>query len=232
MKRSHINRIMEKGLDFIEHEMRFHLPPFARWSPRDWQNKGSECHEIVSHQLGWDITDFGKGDFANTGLLLFTIRNGTLQDLDKLNGKTYAEKILLVRNGQITPTHFHFQKMEDIINRGGGRLVLQLWYSTKDAGLNLRDNLHVSIDGTDNEVKPGGLVILSPGESICLPPYLYHSFHAEGDDVLVGEVSCVNDDYIDNNFYENVGRFAGIDEDAEPLYLLYNDYTRYYRAGG
>jgi D-lyxose ketol-isomerase len=47
--------------------------------------------------------------------------------------------------------------------------------------------------------------------------------------VLVGEVSLVNDDNIDNRFFDPVGRFPAIEEDEPPLYLLCNDYSRYYR---
>ena len=50
---------------------------------------------------------------------MFTIRNGTFEGLKKENGKTYAEKVLITRENQVTLTHFHYQKMEDIINRGG-----------------------------------------------------------------------------------------------------------------
>jgi D-lyxose ketol-isomerase len=50
-----------------------------------------------------------------------------------------------------------------------------------------------------------------------------------GGTVLVGEVSRVNDDYVDNRFYEKTGRFPEIEEDEPPLHLLYEDYKRYYR---
>ena len=46
-------------------------------------------------------------------------------------------------------------------------------------------------------------------------------------EVFVGEVSQVNDDYVDNDFYGGVGRFDDIEEDLEPLHLLYGDYARY-----
>ena len=48
--------------------------------------------------------------------------------------------------------------------------------------------------------------------------------------MLVGEVSLVNDDDTDNRFLEPVGRFPAIEEDEPPLYLLTQDYARYYRA--
>jgi len=130
MKRSEINQIMRNGLDFLE-QMKFHLPPFATWSPADWTRKGTECRDIIRQQLGWDITDFGSGDFESVGLFLFTIRNGTLEELEKENGKVYGEKVLIVEPGQITPTHFHFQKMEDIINRGGVRVVGVIQYGAE-----------------------------------------------------------------------------------------------------
>jgi len=229
VKRSEINRFMKQTVDLLR-KARFHLPPFAFWSPEDWRGKGPECLEIVRQQLGWDITDFGLGDFEATGLILFTIRNGTLEELGKPGGKTYAEKMLIVRERQVTPTHFHFQKMEDIINRGGGELVIQLWNSTAQEGLEGTE-VSVSLDGVRRTVKAGDTVTLLPGESICLPARLYHKFWGrEGKGtVLVGEVSRVNDDYVDNRFHEKVGRFAQIEEDEPPLHLLYDDYKRYYR---
>lgn len=102
---------MENGLTFIEKEMKFLLPPFAKWSPKDWQSKGEESSNIVKQQLGWDITDFGSSDFDKVGLFLFTIRNGILTSKDP-NEKMYAEKII-VKEDQITPIHFHYQKMEE-----------------------------------------------------------------------------------------------------------------------
>ena len=75
MKRSEINAIMREADAFIRAHG-FHLPPFAYWTPEDWATKGDEVREIVECGLGWDITDFGSGDYAKVGLFLFTIRNG------------------------------------------------------------------------------------------------------------------------------------------------------------
>ena len=120
--------------------------------------------------------------------------------------------------------------MEDIINRGGGEFVIQLWNSTKDEQLSDAD-VTLSIDGVRTTLKAGDTIVLKPGESVCIPQRLYHKFWGkEGTGtVLVGEVSSVNDDYVDNKFYEPVGRFPEIDEDESPLYLFYNDYENYYR---
>jgi len=229
MKRSEINGYMRETVEFCR-RMKFLLPPFAYWSPEDWAKKGPECREIVQQQLGWDITDFGRGEFETSGLLMCTIRNGTFAELKKENGKIYAEKLLVSKEEQVTLTHFHYQKMEDIINRGGGELVIQLWNSTPEEQL-ADTEVTVSVDGTRVTVKAGDTITLQPGESVCLPSRLYHKFWGRKGKgtVLIGEVSRVNDDYVDNRFYEKAGRFPTIEEDEQPLYLLYDDYKRYYR---
>ena len=226
MKRSEVNLIMQSGAAFLR-EMGFHLPPFAWWTPAEWQRKGAECADIVGQQLGWDITDFGSGAFQHVGLLVFTIRNGSFAELDKPLGRVYAEKVLIVQEQQVTPTHFHFQKMEDIINRGGGELVIQLWNSRGDETL-ADTPVEIAVDSIRRTVEPGRTIVLAPGESVCLPQRLYHRFWGRkgGGPVLVGEVSRVNDDHVDNRFFDPVGRFPTIDEDGEPLYLLVNDYSR------
>jgi D-lyxose ketol-isomerase len=229
MKRSEINAIIRGSLAFLQ-RMNFLLPPFATWTPAQWRKKGPECRDIIDQQLGWDITDFGSGDFPRVGLFLFTVRNGTLKDLKKPGGKTYAEKIMIVREKQITPTHFHFQKMEDIINRGGGNLLIKLWNATPTDKL-ATSKVTVAMDGVRVTVPAGGVIRLTPGQSVCLPQRLYHRFWGEPGKgtVLVGEVSRVNDDHVDNRFFEPVGRFPSIEEDEPPLHLLGNDYARYYR---
>ncbi|MBU9711972.1 D-lyxose/D-mannose family sugar isomerase [Evansella tamaricis] len=225
MKRSEINNLMRDAIEFIE-KMNFKLPPFAYWNAKEWETKGRDYDEIRDNYLGWDITDFGSGDFKKKGLLLFTIRNGNLNNDNYI--KSYAEKLLIVEEEQITPLHFHWNKMEDIINRGGGNLCVQLYNSTEEEGL-ADTPVQVSVDGRILTVPAGGVVTLTPGESITLPVGMYHKFWGEKGTgkVLVGEVSMVNDDFTDNKFYEEVGRFAEIEEDEEPLYLLGNEY----RAG-
>ena len=219
MKRSQINQILQSAQAFFT-QHQFHLPPWASWTEADWQGQGEACREVVDCQLGWDITDFGSGDFAQRGLTLFTVRNGKA---GSSYGKTYAEKIMVVDDGQETPLHFHFQKAEDIINRGGGKLLLQLWNS-EGQGEKADTPVSVSIDGVRRTLAAGGVVSLAPGESICLTRGLYHRFWGEGK-VLVGEVSQVNDDFSDNRFYEAVGRFPSIDEDEAPWRLLVSDYA-------
>ena len=122
--------------------------------------------------------------------------------------------------------HFHSSKMEDIINRGGGRLVIEIHGSTPEGGLS-KDLVQLKVDGVSRLVEPGGKVVLDPGESICLEQGVYHSFWGESDSglVLVGEVSMVNDDAGDNHFLDDLGRFPEIIEDESPLNLLVMDYA-------
>jgi len=225
MKRSEINAIMRDADDFIRSHG-FHLPPFAYWTPEVWATTGDEAREIVECDLGWDITDFGSGNYEKVGLFLFTIRNGHPENLKRMRGKLYCEKLLISDIDQVTPMHFHWHKTEDIINRGGGNLVIQLYNAAPDERLSDTDVV-VSVDGVRRTVPAGGKVVLTPGESITLEDHCYHEFWAEGGRVLVGEVSLVNDDTKDNRFYRPVGRFPQIEEDAAPLYLLMQDYSRY-----
>jgi D-lyxose ketol-isomerase len=219
MKRSEINRILQDAKQFLAAQ-KFHLPKWAYWSPADWKSAGPEAQEIRDAMLGWDITDFGSGDFPKIGLLLFTIRNGQAKGG---TGKPYAEKIMLVEPHQVTPMHFHWSKMEDIINRAGGELVLQLYNSLPDESIDQQTPVRVAVDGIVRTIPPGGFVRLAPGESTTLTPGLYHEFWAEKAACMVGEVSMVNDDRCDNRFLQPVGRFPPIEEDEPPGHLLCSD---------
>lgn len=223
MKRSEVNSIIKGFEDFLE-EHKFMLPVWASWSPEDWQGAYEKCSEIIDNNLGWDITDFGSGDFKNRGLSLFTIRNGNWDKKDKM----YCEKIMVADEQQETPMHYHWAKTEDIINRGGGNLVMELFYASDDDDLSPQP-VTVSIDGVLTTVEAGKQLILKPGQSICLRSRIYHRFYGEKGKgkVLIGEVSLVNDDAKDNRFYEEIGRFPEIEEDEKPHRLLVNDYEKY-----
>lgn len=220
MKRSELNQAIADAAAFFA-ESRFVLPPFAEWTPEEWRRRGGEADEIRNRCLGWDVTDFNSGSFETLGLTLFTLRNGSLD-----GGKVYAEKIMFVRENQVTPFHYHVCKTEDIINRGGrgtGRLAVQLYNSTAEGGL-AESPVAVTCDGVRRTVEAGGTVILDHGESITMTPRLYHTFYAVGGDALIGEVSSLNDDATDNYFLEPLPRFPEIDEDEPPLRLLCNEY--------
>lgn len=223
MKRSTINTLIREGESFFaSHE--FHLPPWAHWEPESWRAHSGQAGEIAQTQLGWDLTDFGRGEFEKRGLLLFTIRNG----MPDGSIKPYCEKALIIKENQETPFHFHWHKTEDIINRAGGTLIMEAAWADDEGGLADRE-VEVAVDGLPRRVPAGTPIRLQPGESITLPPYLYHRFYAEEGTgtVLAGEVSTVNDDKNDNRFLEELGRFPEIQEDEPPYRLLVSDYPSF-----
>lgn len=225
MKRSEINMYIKKMEKAVK-EIGFSLPPFCSFTPDEWKEKGEEYKEVRENMLGWDITDYGTGEFEKTGFSLITLRNGNTKN--SAYTKTYAEKLIYIMEGQHSPMHFHWNKMEDIINRGGGNILIRVYNSTEDEEL-ADTPVTVHCDGREFTVPAGTQVRLTPGESITIYPYMYHDFDVEegSGDVLLGEVSMCNDDETDNRFYEAVGRFPKIEEDEKPYRLLCNEYDKY-----
>ncbi len=222
MKRSQINQAIRRMQEIVrQHGVA--LPPFCNWTPEDWKQKNHEYDEIRDNMLGWDITDYGEDRFDELGFTLITLRNGNVKK-EKYK-KTYAEKLLMIEDGQYAPMHFHFSKMEDIINRGGGNVLIRVYNSTPE-GEFADTNVLVLSDGREYTVPAGTQVRLTPGESITIYPYLYHDFTVETGTgaVLLGEVSMCNDDVSDNRFYEKLGRFPSVEEDETPIRLLCNEY--------
>lgn len=223
MKRSEINAVIKRFEKLLE-EHRFELPPFCKWTPQEWQTKGHEYDEIRDNMLGWDVTDYGMGDFGHLGLALITIRNGNVHNPKYT--KTYAEKIIMCDSGQVSPMHFHWHKMEDIINRGGNDIHFTLYNATEDEQL-ADTPVKIFSDGRCYTVPAGETVVLKPGQSLSLYPYYYHEFVIpEGGPVLIGEVSMCNDDNTDNRFLNPLGRFPTIEEDEPPYRLLCNEYPK------
>lgn len=210
----------------------FVLPGFAYWSPEDFATKvrAGKAGRITEARCGWDITDYGAGRFDELGLFLFTLRNGLLADLQRGGGMCYAEKLLISRQDQLSPMHTHVIKAEDIINRGGATLVVQLFGSDDNGNWAEDRGGTVYCDGVARNFQPGEKLAFAPGESVTLMPGDWHAFWGEGGDVLIGEVSTVNDDLTDNIFRESIGRFAEIEEDAAPTHLLVSDYDRWLAA--
>jgi D-lyxose ketol-isomerase len=222
MRRSEINQLIREAEQFFQ-QHHFVLPSFAAWNATDWKKENENINEIITCSLGWDVTDFGHGDFMREGLLLFTIRNGCLNH--PVYSKPYAEKIMIAREDQLTLMHCHLHKTEDIINRGGGRLVFKLY--NRKGEKDLADTpVILQQDGIKVSLPAGSQICLTPGESITLTPGIFHQFWAEKGtgDVMIGEVSSVNDDHRDNVFYYPQLRFPEIIEDEAPYRLMIGDY--------
>jgi D-lyxose ketol-isomerase len=226
MKRSRINEIIAQADTFIRSHG-YILPPFAYWSADEMRARRAQIGGIVDARLGWDITDYGQGKFDELGLFLFTTRNGNEADLKRGGGMLYAEKIMISRKDQLSPMHRHYLKAEDIINRGGGKLVLELFMPNEEGMIDESAQVQVPVDGIIRTLPAGGLLKLDPGESVTLLPGVWHAFWGEGGDVLIGEVSTVNDDLKDNWFREEIGRFSSIEEDVAPSHLLVSDYPQH-----
>lgn len=227
MKRSMVNRVLTDAIEFAKSE-KLPLPPFALWGPADWKKADSSYQEIVDNMLGWDVTDFGKDDFMKDGLVTFTFRNGNFKQKEKYP-KPYCEKLLIVEDGQELPYHFHWSKMEDIINRGGGNLVIQL-YNSNPAERFADSDVHIKKDARALTIPAGGQIVLHPGESVTLRPGQYHRWFGQPGTgkVMLFEVSMTNDDFTDNRFYDPLERIPQFEEDEAPKYLVFADYKKYY----
>ena len=226
MKRSWINEIIRDIENYIK-KNNFNLPEWAYWDLSDWKKNVDKAGMIFKSNLGWDITDFGSGKVEERGLYLFTVRNGILGE----EYKPYAEKMLIVDEDQETPFHKHIYKKEDIINRSGGVLVIQLYNSLPGENrICESSDVVVMVDSLPITLKAGDSVELLPGQSIFLDNHHYHRFFAKMGcgRVLAGEVSMLNNDDADNYFIdETVGRFSEIEEDCEPYRLLVGDYKQF-----
>ena len=228
MKRSEINQAIIHARNMLKHN-HIYLPDFAYWNMEQWRQKLPGLTNLRQIGLGWDVTDFGTGQFSRCGSVLFTVRNG--KHGSQSWGTPYAEKLIfqLHITQQEIPMHFHTEKTEDIINRGGGILMLSLYQSQPDGTLDTLSPVNVRMDGMDRVFKAGIPISVHPGNSITLTPGLYHRFWAQqgADDLVVGEVSSINDDSSDNTFLDPSTRFMKIEEDEPPLCPLCNEYERF-----
>lgn len=227
MKRSEINHAIEEAIDFWGN-LGFHLPPYARWGLPEWREHAPLCQEIFDLQLGWDVTSFGKPDFLQDGLLLYTLRNG--QAGSEKYPKPYAEKIMMVRENQVTPRHFHWYKCEDIINRGGGNLVIELWRADPGHNTIAGGKFTISVNGMRRTMDSGEKLILTPGEWTTFEHIHCHRFYGEkgSGPSMIGEVSMVNDDSSDNCFVDGALRFIPVEEDVPIRYPLACEYRKFF----
>jgi len=194
------------------------LPPFALWGEDDYRADPAAARRIAERGLGWNIVEFKAGAFATDGLSVFTLRMGDWRRLADGRGRLYAEKVLHAEDRQRTPHHYHVVKTEDVINRGGGRFVVEL-FKVDRGGAPLKERFRAVKD-------------VEPGESLTLEPFVAHAFWAEGDAVLAGEVSLVNDDASDNYFLPPLAAPAPIEEDRPKRYVTVRDHSRFVALAG
>lgn len=220
MKRSEINKAL-RHVEAMLDSIAFRLPEFGSWEPEEWKIRGNETAVIRQTMLGWDITDFGTGNFPAIGAVLFTLRNGVAGKPDI--GSPYAEKLICLCRNQRLPLHCHLVKTEDIITRSG-LMWMELYNSKPDGSVDRESPVKVYCDGLLKTYAAGERFEVKPGNSVTLRSGLYHVFGAAGTDTVAGEVSSVNDDKTDNYFAEPTSRFANIEEDEKPVRLLCNEY--------
>lgn len=226
MKRSEINAAIQWA-EAMCREHHITLPFFANLPPERGAFLTPERTNIVKTMLGWDVSDFSSGDFDKCGAVLFTVRNGCVHEPGV--GTPYAEKYIFLKDGceQEIPLHYHVEKTEDIINRAGGVFCCQLAVQGADGKPDFTKPVRCLRDGEVYIAAPGEIIEITTGNSITLEPGVYHRFFAKTGcgDLLIGEVSKVNDDNTDNVFAVTRNRFCGIDEDEPPYRLLVNEYT-------
>ena len=222
MKRSEIQEAVSWAKEFLR-KNNFALPMFAEWSLGEWKKRREEAGTIIRTMRGWDVTTFGSDDFSRMGAVLFTIRNGLP---DGSCGCPYAEKLILMKEGQVLPNHFHRQKTEDIINRSGGILLIRVFNSLPDGSVDRTGDVPILMDGIEYTVPAGTDVEITRGNSMTIRPGLYHLFMAKPGcgDLIVGEVSSVNDDRTDNYFETKRPRFVPVEEDCAITVPLCNEY--------
>lgn len=213
MKRSQINAALRAARQMCA-DWRFALPEWADWGLQDHRANPAQSAFLAGRQIGWDVTDFGSGDFARRGLVLLCTRNGIQGDAAE---RPYAEKLLFVGVDQETPFHAHKVKLEDIICRGGGDLMVEFTRTGSFAA-----DTTARVDGAEVPAFDGPLR-LRPGTSITIPRGVMHRFWATGAPAFVAEVSQCNDDRGDNFFLEPLGRFSTVEEDEPALYPLWNE---------
>jgi len=223
MKRSEINAAIVWAKDLLK-KNNITLPALAYWSMDDWKAKADQIDTVRKVMLGWDISDFGSNNFAELGAVLYTVRNGMMDD--PTVGVPYCEKYIIMKEGQRLPKHYHVFKTEDIINRAGGVLRVFLWNADPVDGHQLDTDVTVWMDGVKHTFAAGEPIDVLPGNSITLPPYVAHIFGPKPGcgELVCGEVSKVNDDNTDNYFLEPTARFADIVEDEPRLHPLCNEY--------
>jgi D-lyxose ketol-isomerase len=217
MKRSQINAALQAARDLLA-RCQWDLPEWADWSEAEHAANPAVSACLYAQELGWDVTDFGQGDFEARGVTSFCIRNGEPALLSNQPG---CEHLHFVADGQIWPFHAHKAKREEITVRCGGNLMVAF---TRHGSF---EDAPVWIDGSPINDPYSRFIRLSPGQSISIPCGLQHSLWSEPNSgpTLFSETSTSRNDRSDSFFLEEQTRFLPIDEDQPKLLPLWHETT-------
>ena len=222
MKRSGINKQIGEAINIIE-KSGIVLPYHAHWSLGSWYQNRNLAEELRKRAIGWNITDFGSGNFSKTGVILYTPSNGIFDPVtNKPIDQTYAHRYFILRDGQEIMTEHHQTKIEDIIVFAGAQLKVEVHNVGPNEELDREKEVKIMRNGIWESYTPGTVITLVPGERIRFEPRHYHRPCGHGGTVLIEEVSMVTDDLKESRHLpeEKPMAFAQIEEDEQPIYLL------------
>ena len=172
MKRSEINHFLDEGITFLK-SRRYSLPPQAFWTLSEWNKNRDKATELAKRRIGWDLTDFGSGNYKRIGLLLYTLSNGIVGQNSEPVDQPFSNKLLIVGENQVTPLHHHRMKMEDIINLGGGNLLLKVFNVGESESIDKASPVKIFQNEIWEEHGAGRVMTLEPGERVkARPPSL------------------------------------------------------------
>ena len=221
MKRSELNRYIAEADAFFA-KNHFMLPPFAQWTPQEWETKGPEVNEIRDPATGLGRDGFRFGRLPPDRPHGLHATNGLSPDGEP--SKVYAEKIIYVREGQVTPFHYHASRMVDTLTEAG-REARWWFHFTFHPRRRTRGNPSLCfLRWSSVSCRRGRCGDAGSGQSVTLPPFLYHTFYAVDGDALIGEVSSLNNDDTDNFFLDKLPRYPAVVEDEAPTRLLCTEY--------
>jgi hypothetical protein len=236
MKRSEINAAIGRALSNAK-DFHVALPVWADWQPLQFDKKASG---IALQKLGWNPVDFGLGDFANCGLVVFALCSPLVDEYGQpltnaqhVGGHDYpvtafSRKYLFVQAGQTEPHHFHRQKQrKEVTVIAGASVRFELAWAESDKVLSSTKDVDVQVDGIWHHLPANGSIVVNPGETITLPANLSHiiSVPAGGLDVIMLETSTANNDRSDNIFPFMTPTSKPVIEDEEARYQLLTEYS-------
>ena len=115
-----------------------------------------------------------------------------------------------------------------MLEKRGGILLIRVFNSLPDGSVDRSGDVRILMDGIESTVPAGTDVEITRGNSMTIYPGLFHLFTAKpgSGDLIVGEVSSVNDDRTDNYFEEERPRYIPVEEDCRMLFPLCNEYGK------